>query len=130
MPLPIIRAGMRALKIGGAIKALDMAAEKTGLKVVYVDTPQSSAIARIGYSAATQELRIVFRDKEQYPEYVWGGVDPEFAAQFMHLSGSKGKFYHRNLQGRGEYRITPTVGSWRLGSLGRRISKKVMSTRS
>lgn len=126
MVLPLIRAVGRGYLLK---KGADLVGSATGLKVVYKDTPSSTAIARIGYSVALQELRIVFRDKEEYPEYVWGGVDPELALQFMHVAGSKGKFYHRNLKGRGEMRITSTMGSFKLGAIGRRISKAIGSTR-
>lgn len=111
-------------------KGADYVGEKTGLKVVYKDTPGSGAIERIGYSSALQELHIVFRDKQEYPEYVWGGVDPELAYQFMYLAGSKGTFYHRNLRGRGEYRLTSTMGSFKLSAIGRRVGKGLRSTRS
>lgn len=127
MVMPLIRAAARGYLIK---KAADKVGEVTGLKVVYKDTPNSGAIARIGYSSALQELHIVFRDKPGYPEYVWGGVDPETAYFFMHGAQSKGKFYHQNLRGRGEYQLTSTMGSFKLSAIGRRISKKVMTTRS
>lgn len=120
---PLVAAGKRALKSKWARRAFGVGAVSAAadnLRVVYQNTPGSSAIQRIGYSNLTQELRIVFRDRPSFPEYVWGGVEPTLFEDFVR-AGSKGRFYHQYLKGRGEYAITSTLGSWKLSAIGRRI---------
>ena len=121
----LVSAGKRALKSKWARRAMGVGAieaARTQLRVMYEDINDSTAIQRIGFSNLTSELRIVFKNKPGYPEYVWGGVEPELFEAFV-KSPSKGKFYHAYLKGRGEYRITPTMGTWKLSAIGRRISK-------
>lgn len=94
------------------------------MPIVYTDTPESEAIGRVGYDVTTSELRIVFRDKEQYPEYIWGGVEPLMAKDFL-FARSKGRWYWENLKGKKTYRIKKVVGSFRIGAVGKRISNFV-----
>lgn len=90
------------------------------MPLIYRDTPESDAIARIGYDPLTEELRIVFRDRENFPEYVWGSVYREKAMHFL-MSSSKGKWYHVNLKDRSEHYMQPAFGSFRLAAIGTRI---------
>ena len=90
------------------------------MPIVYTDTPSSDAIGRIGYDVITSELRIIFRDKERYPEYIWGGVPRDMAADFL-ISRSKGGFYHSQLKGKADFKIKKALGSFRLAAVGRRI---------
>lgn len=89
-------------------------------KLLYRDTPGSSAIERVGWNPITQELHILFNKNGRYPEYIWGGVPKDIAAQFL-LAGSKGKFYHARIKGRKQYKVKRAFGSYRLGAVGRRI---------
>lgn len=91
------------------------------MPLAYKDTPESEAIARIGYDPVLEVLTIVFRDKEGYPEYEWLGIDNEMAMKFLFLAGSKGRWYHRHLYRRVEHRSSPVFGSRRLAAIGRRI---------
>ena len=98
------------------------------MPVVYTDTPNSSAIARVGYDTITSELRIVFREKPQYPEYIWGGIQKEMAALFL-SAPSKGQFYHAQIKGRKAFKLKRALGSYRLAAIGRRIVNKVKGPR-
>lgn len=98
------------------------------MPLVYTDTPNSSAIARVGYDVLTSELRIVFKNKPQYPEYIWGGVTSEMAASFL-SSPSKGEFYHAYLKNQKAFRLKRRLGSYRLAAIGRRIVNKVKRIR-
>lgn len=94
------------------------------MPVVYTDTPESTAISRVGYDVFTHELRIVFEDRQGYPEYMWGGVDPEMAALLLGAP-SIGQMYHSQIKGRPAFRLKRTLGSFRLAAIGRRIVNKV-----
>ena len=96
------------------------------MPVIYTDINGSTAIQRIGYDTVTTELRIVFVDKQQYPEYIWGGVENELVKAFF-LAPSKGKFYHQYLKDNPRYVISRTLGSYRLSSLGRGTQRRVTS---
>jgi len=98
------------------------------MPVVYTDTPSSSAIARVGYDTITSELRIVFRERPQYPEYIWGGIKPEMATLFL-SAPSKGQFYHSQIRGRPAFKLSRFMGSFRLAAVGRRITNKVKGPR-
>ncbi len=91
------------------------------MPLVYTDTPESTAIARIGYDPILEILTIIFRDKEGYPEYQWLGVDYEMALKFILFAQSKGGWYHQNLKDRIEWQSRPVFGSRRLAAIGRRI---------
>ena len=82
----------------------------------------SSAIEVIGYDPATQQMTIRFRNKEKYPEYVWGGVPEEFAGNFL-LAPSKGRFYHDFINRGDFYRVEPTLGSYKIGAVAKRIER-------
>jgi len=92
------------------------------MPIAYNDIKGSTAIQRIGYDTVTGELRIVFKDKFGYPEYIWGGVEPKVIENFF-LAGSKGKYYHQWIKGRSEYRVRPAFGSFRLSAIGRGLPK-------
>jgi len=90
------------------------------MPIVFTDINSSSAIERIGYDVITTELRIVFKDKEDYPEYSWGGVQKPLIEAFFQAP-SKGKFYWRYLKDKPEYYINRALGSYKLAALGRGV---------
>lgn len=98
------------------------------MPLVYRETPESGAIEVIGYDPVTSELRIVFRGKEGYPEYIWGGFPASQAQDFL-FARSKGEWYHRYLKDRKEYKIRPALGSFRLSAIVRRLSRALLPTR-
>lgn len=91
------------------------------MPIVYTPTPGSGAIEHIGYDSVTGELRIRFRDKDEYPEYIWGNVEPKIIEDFF-LSGSKGKFYHAYIKGVSRYTVRRAVGSYRMSAIIRGLS--------
>jgi hypothetical protein len=95
------------------------------MPVLYTDTNSSSAIERIGYDVITTELRIVFRDKEEYPEYIWGNAEVKLKEAFL-LAPSKGKFYHQFIKGNPKYTLNRASRfGWRLQALGRGTKKRI-----
>lgn len=98
------------------------------MPLVYRPTPDSGAIEVIGYDPLTSELRIVFRDKKGYPEYIWGGFPASQAHDFL-LARSKGEHYHRYIKDRSVYKIRPALGSFRLAAVVRRLSRALVPGR-
>jgi len=98
------------------------------MPLVYRETPESSAIEVVGYDPLTSELRIVFRGKQGYPEYIWGGFPASQAQDFL-FSRSKGEWYHRYIKGRKEYTIKPAIGSFRLAAVIRRLARALVPGR-
>jgi hypothetical protein len=105
------------MAVEDTILALQPGAER----MVHRATPESSAIERIGYNFLTRELFILFRKNGKYPEYVYGGVPPDLATSFL-LARSKGKFFHARIDNNRNFTVGAPLGSFRLGSLGRRIT--------
>lgn len=99
------------------------------MPLIYTDTPESTAIARVGYDPLIQMLTIVFRDRPSYPEYQWAGIDKEMAIHFLIVAQSKGKWYHRNLKDVQRFQLRPFFGSRRLAAIGRRIKNVVYHSR-
>ena len=99
------------------------------MPIVYTDTPESTAIGRVGYDVDTQTLLIAFRDRDQYPEYNFGGVSESLVKSFL-LAESKGKFYHRYLKGNRHLVISrPKEGGFKLANIGKRIKAAVTIVR-
>lgn len=98
------------------------------MPIVYTITPESDAIDFIGYDTATTEMRIAFRNKNSYPEYIWGGIDKELIERFL-FAASKGSFYHNNIKGRREFRVRKAIGSFRVAAFVRGARRRVFSTR-
>jgi hypothetical protein len=95
------------------------------MPVLYTDTVSSSAIERVGYDVLTTELRIVFRNKEEYPEYVWGNAEKQLKEAFL-LAPSKGKFYHQFIKGNPKYTLSrASFAGWRLQALGRGTKRRL-----
>jgi hypothetical protein len=92
------------------------------MPLVYNKTPSSGAIEHIGYDPVTGELRILFRKNKQYPEYIWGGIEPKVIENFF-LAGSKGKYYHTWIKGRRDYTVKRALGSFRLSAIVRGVPK-------
>lgn len=90
--------------------------------MIITETPESSAIIRIGFSPFTGELSILFRKEKNYPEYVWGAVPLEVGLEFLE-AGSKGKYYHRRIKNNPKYHVTPALGSRRLAILGKNVKR-------
>ena len=92
-----------------------------GFRMIHRQTPHSSAIERIGYNPLTNELHILFNKGGVYPEYIFGGVNPALAEDFM-LARSPGTYYHRRIRGNKRFTVNKAFGSFRLGALGRRVA--------
>lgn len=91
-----------------------------GMRMIHRQIRGSSAIERLGYNPLTQELHVLFKKNGRYPEYIFGGVDPTIAGQFM-TARSPGTFYHNNIKQNSRYTVNKPFGSFRLGALGRRV---------
>lgn len=89
-------------------------------RMVMINTPESSAIAKIGYNPLTQELFIKFKKTKSYPLYVFGGIREQTAVDFMR-AGSKGDYYHTNIKDNKSFSVGKPLGSFRLGAIGRRV---------
>ena len=89
-------------------------------RMIHRKPTNSSAIERIGYNPLTQELFILFKKNGRYPEYIFGGVQPDMATRFM-TARSPGTFYHNNIKQNDSFTVNKPLGSFRLGAIGRRI---------
>ncbi len=107
----------KKLKAGAALLTGSTALNS---RLVMVNTPESTAITKIGYNPLTNELFIRFRKAKPYPLYVWGGIAEEMAIDFMR-SRSKGEYYHRNIKDNSKFAVGKPLGSYRLGAVGRRV---------
>ena len=90
------------------------------LRVIWTDVQGSTAIARIGYSVALQEMRCVFFNREEYGEYIFGGMPEEMVIGWL-TARSKGGFYHDYIRNNKRYTVSRQLGSYKLGALGRRV---------
>lgn len=85
-------------------------------RLIHRQTPGSSAIERIGYNPLTQDLYILFNKNGRYPEYIFGGILPTRAAEFMRAP-SPGTYYHRNIRGNKPGAGRRALGQFRLGAI-------------
>ncbi len=95
-----------------------------GNPMIITETPGSEAILRIGYNPVSSEMSILFRGKEEYPEYVYSGVDPKLALEFL-TARSKGRFYHSRIKNNTGIKVNKAFGNFRLGLLGNRVKQVV-----
>lgn len=80
----------------------------------------SSAIEMVGHDTVTGELLIRFKDKGQYPTYMWADV-PEDLVIGLLIAPSMGSYYHSYIKD-SQYTITSALGSYRLAAIARRTS--------
>lgn len=90
--------------------------------MLIVETPGSSAFTQIGFSPLSGEATVQFRKDKNYPEYVYSGIPPEVGLEFLEAR-SKGKFFHQKIAKNPAFKVTPTVGSYRLGILSKTAKK-------
>jgi hypothetical protein len=65
----------------------------------WIDTPESSTIARIGYDAHTMVLAVDFKKAGTYHYY----DVPQVVFDAMRIAGSKGQFLAQNIKGMYRY---------------------------
>ena len=89
-------------------------------RIIEMPTPQSEAIASIGWDPLLEKCYVLFRNREGYGPYEFGGIPETMFISWVSAS-SPGSFYHKYLKQNKKYVLRKISGGYSIHAAGRRV---------